>query len=1026
MWLSDTSIKQPVFITMVVAAIIVLGAISYTRLPVDLYPDISVPVVVVRTLYPGAGPEDMESLVSKPIEEALGSLNGVDTVRSTSSESLSLVVVGFRMEYPARRAADDVRERLASIRDSLPRDIREPVVLRFDPAMLPILTFGIAARDASRGPEELRRLAEDTIKPRLERLEGVAGVEVSGGLEREAQVELSLDRLLAYRVAVPQVVAAIKAENLSLPAGRLSEGQQELLLRTSGEFKGLDEIGSVIVGGPPGLPVYLRDVATIKEGFKEVRSLTRLDGRESVVLSLRKQSGSNTIEVAERARREMKRLLQDYPDLEIAVGFDQSTYIRQVTDATMENLILGGILATLVVFFFFRDVRNTLVTVIGLPMIVIGTFGVLYFMKFSLNMITLMALSLSIGMLIDDAIVVRENIFRHMERGSHPREAASQGTAQIALAVMATTFTIVAVFFPIAFATGLVGIFLRDFGWTVSVAVLISLFEAFTLAPMLSAYFFRPMQEEPERRGVRGFLEGWGDLYRYLDRGYRRLLGWALGHRWQVVSVGLLAFLASLVVLPFMTRAFVTPFDRGEFEISLELPPGAALSETDRMARRAEEILFQQPEVAHVFTTVGVEEGGGERASLYVQLKRKGETPAFQQRMRGLMEGLGKLAFTSEETANMPGATTAVASAVLGRPVQINIRGSSFQELDRASQQTLDLLRDVPGIVDLDRSVKPGKPELRLEVDRARASDLGISTALVGTSLRTLVNGEVASKLRRGGEELDILVRLRPEDRSRAEDILSLTLPSPKGGFVPLGSITKLRSATSPSQIERENMERQVVVGANYYGRPLEQVQREAATRLRELRLPPGYSFRFAGQAELQEESFSSLTFSLGLSVIFIYMVLASQFGSFVHPFTIMLALPLAVVGGLSALLLTGKNLDVVSMIGVILLMGLVTKNAILLVDFTNRLRREGLERNEAILTAGPIRLRPILMTTLAMIFGMLPIALGLGAGSEMRAPMGITVIGGLVTSTLLTLVVVPVVYTLLDDLGRRIRGKGP
>ncbi|MDP2726413.1 MAG: efflux RND transporter permease subunit, partial [Dehalococcoidia bacterium] len=576
----------------------------------------------------------------------------------------------------------------------------------------------------------------------------------------------------------------------------------------------------------------------------------------------------------------------------------------------------------------------------------------------------------------------------------------------------------VAVFLPVAFTGGITGQFMRDFGLTVAVAVLISLVEALTLAPMLSAYFFKPVvrQDKAEKRHRLPLMSAWGRLYEGINQGYRPVLAWSLRHRALVIIIGVVSFASSLAILPRLGTAFVGEMDQGRFEMGLQLPPGTTLAETDRVARQTEEILFQQPEVSNVFTTVGSSQGSAEKASFFVELKGRGHIQVVQQRLRGLLKGLGKASFQSSSSSMTGG--SAIADSVQGKPIQINIRGKTTEELDTLSQEAIALIQDVPGLVDLDRSIQSGQPEVRFAINRTKAADLAISTAQIAAPLRTLVNGETASHLRQGTKETDIVVRLRPEDRARLADILALTIPSPKGSQVPLRTLVTTSQTAGPSQIEREERQYQVIIGANYYGRSQGEVVNDITSRLKSLQMPQGSSLRFAGEAELMQQSFTALGVALGLSVIFIYMVLASQFGSFVYPLSIMVAMPLALVGAFAGLLVTGKNLDLTSMLGIILLMGLVAKNSILLVDFTNTLRRRGIERNEAILTAGPIRLRPIMMTTVAMIAGMMPLALGLGSGAEFRAPMGIAVIGGLITSTLLTLVVVPVVYTLIDDLG--------
>ncbi|MCL5026181.1 MAG: efflux RND transporter permease subunit [Chloroflexi bacterium] len=1016
MRLADLSINQPVFITMIVIVVLVVGAISFLGMGLDLFPDVSLPVVAVQTAYPGASPEEVESLVSKPIEEALASLNRVQAVRSTSSEGLSTVIVEFDMDYSSRAATEDVRERVATVRPLLPSDVLDPSIARYDPASMPILIFAISDRRGVMAPAELRAASEKVVQPRVERVDGVASVSIAGGLEREIHVDLDLNRVRAHNIPVQQIVGAIKAENLNLPGGRLTQGQNERLIRTAGEFRSVEEIETVQVPRAQGPSVLLRDLASVSEGYKEARVLSRLNGRDAVTMWVRKQAGTNTVRVADGVKKQLSALQQTRPDLSFTVVADQSTFTRDSSNDVMMSLVFGGLLAALVVLLFFRDVRNTLVTVAGLPMIIFGTFAAMKLLGLSLNMITLMALSISVGMLIDDAIVVRENIFRHTERGEDPRVAASAGTAEIALAVMATTFTIVAVFGPIAFVTGIAGKFFREFGLTVVMAVLISLFEAFTLAPMLSAHFFKAIPPEKRARG-----SATGGFFGRVRDGYRALLAWSLRYRAVVVFVSLAVFAASVMAFSMLGQAFMAQPDTGEARISLELPPGSSLAQTDEATRRVEGILLSQPELEYVFSQVGSSDSGVDQATVYLKVKRIGQTAGFVKRIRPMMSAIPDLTYTIDDTGGIS-MGAGVMMTVRGRPLQINVQGQNFEDLDRASQMIVDALKAIPGTVDVGRSLTAGKPEAQVRVDRALAADLGVNTGQVGATVRTLVNGETASKFRTPDKDYDIVVRLREDDRQDFEDILQLPLATTKGNQIPLGTVAAISSTVGPTQIDREDRQRQIVVGAGYQGRDLGEVIADARKALARMELPAGVGVAFSGQAKYLEDMMQALMIALVLSVVFIYMVLGSQFGSFVQPLVIMLSLPLSIVGAAGALLVTGKSLDMMAFIGVIMLMGLVTKNAILIVDFINNRRRAGMERNEAILVAGPIRLRPILMTTLAMIFGMTPIALGLGAGAELRSSMAVTVIGGLVTSTALSLLVVPVAYTLVDDVVRRLR----
>lgn len=1022
MWLSDLSIRQPVLITMAMLAVMVIGGFLYRQMAVDLFPDVSVPIVAVQTVYPGATPEEVERSVTKPIEDAVASINGVDVVRSVSMDSVSQVVIDFQMDLDGKTCADEVRTRVATIRNALPEDVEEPVIGRWDPSSSPILSYAIADKSGKRPPEELRKLADDILKPRIERVSGIAAAEVNGGRVRQVNVTLSLDKLESYGVPPQQIIQAIAADNIDIPGGRLTNQQSEEMLSTKGEVRSLSELGDVPILSQPGLAsVRLRDVATISEGFAESRGESRLNGKDSVVVNVFKQSGTNTVLIADAVKAEVERLEQEYTDLDFAATFDQSTFTRESVEDIQISLLLGAVLAALVVLLFFRDIRNTLVTIAGLPVIILGTMAALSVLGISLNLISMMALSLSVGMLIDDAIVVRENIFRHMERGDEPKVAASHGTAEIALAVLAVTSTIVAVFLPMAFTGGLAGKFFRDFGITVAVAVVISLIEAFTLAPMLSAYFFKRIETTNEGGGKRSILER---FFQGLNIHYRRVLEWSLGHRGVIVVVSIVVFASSLLVLRALPMSFLPEADRGQFSIDIEMAPGAPLSQTDNAARVVEGVLLADSTCQYVFTTVGSSDGSVEKAKIEVKLRQNGRTDEVIQRLRpNLDQALGDIKFTIDRQSivnELIGGT--VASQAFGRPIQFSIQSDDMATLDRVSAEVVNRLKQTPGITDVDRSLKPGKPQRNITVDRAKAADLGISNAQIGAVVRALVNGQKAGVFRDGEDDLDIMVRLADADRDSVADILRIPMATSRGTQVPLSSLASLIQSSEPTRIQRENRQRQVVIGAGYQGRDSGMVTSDARAVVNSIELPPGTSISVYGVTKYTDQMFQALGLALVMAVLFVYMILASQFGSFIHPLTIMLALPFSVVGALLSLYLGNFHFDMLAMIGVILLAGLVTKNSILLVEFTNQLRRRGLNVSEAILEAGPTRLRPILMTTLAMVFGMIPVAAGIGTGSELRQSMGVSVIGGLIVSTALTLLIVPVAYSLIEDASQRLR----
>ncbi len=1013
------SINNPVLVTMMMLALVVLGLLSFVNLPVDMLPNVSFPVVAISVVYPGASAADVQANITKPIEEVVSSLNGVDTVTSTSQENLALVTVQFSLETNAQQAAQDVQEKVNAIRGTFPRDALSPTVQRFDFTALPIMTLAVSDAAGKSNPEELRRLVDQDIKARLERIDGVAQVNVTGGLQRQIQVQMDLDALRARRLAPQQVTSALAQANVSLPGGKVTQDDQDITLRTPGDFRSLDEINNVVVSNQRGVPIYVRDVAKVVDGYADQETHSRLNGSDSIAISLQKQSGSNTVSVADDIKRQVEKLRQENPNIHIAIASDQSEFIKASVEDSITDLILGGVFAALVVLFFFRDLRNTIVTVIGLPIIMIGTFAVMDYLRLSLNLVTLVALSLAVGLVIDDAIVVRENIFRHMERGKDPKTASLNGTNEVALAVLAMTLTVVSVFLPIAFVSGIVGRFFQSFGLTVTAAVLLSLFEAFTLAPMLSAHWFKQRKLKKEEAAqivtVHERAHGSAELEEaataklgWLDTVYRSALAWTLRHKLVTAGIGALVFVSILACIPFLEFTFFAPTGQNTISAQIQMPPGATLAATDAQAREVEKVFRSFPEVESVFVTVG-SQGAPERATFSVKIKDATQMPKLEPQFRAALANVPGIAFSS-------GGFAGGGTAITARPIQINLQTTgSVQDLVTASDQIMAAIRDVPGVVDLDRSYQPGKPELHIDVDRDKAARLGLSTAAVGATVRTLINGDIASRYRDPGREADIVVRLRPQDRSRLTDILDLSLTTMTGQVVPLRNVATLSNASGPTALERLNREPKISVGANVLGRAQQSVADDIQARINQLQLPPGVTVQFGGQVQQFNESFQSLFISLLLSVVFVYMVLASQFGSFTQPLVMMLALPLSLLGAFLALLLTHTPFDMTAMIGIVMLFGLVTKNSILLVDFANRLRKGGMARDQALLAAGPIRLRPVLMTSLALILGSLPVALGLGAGGSFRQPLALVVIGGLITSTILTLLLVPTAYALLD-----------
>jgi hydrophobe/amphiphile efflux-1 (HAE1) family protein len=1010
MWISDTSIKRPVFATMVIVSFMVLGIVSLGRLGIDLFPEVNFPFVNVQIVYPGAGPEEVETLVTRPIEDAVAGINGVKRVISTSTEGLSMVGIELRLEIDPQAATAEVREKVAAIRQRLPEQIKDPTIQRFDVSALPIATYAVGS--ASLPSDVIRRMVEDDVKPLLGQIDGVAAIEVNGGNVRELQVNLDPRRLEALNIPITEVAAKLAADNLDVPGGQVRRDGKAVSLRTEGQYETAAEIENVILRSTGGSTIRVKDVGVVVDGYADRLSTTRLNGEDAVSFSVRKQSGANTVDVQRKLDAALQKAAPSFPALEIrTVHTDAEGIIENVTDVR-GHILFGGLMAVLVVFVFMRDWRSTAITALALPTSVIATFFFMYAVGFTINMMTLMALSLVIGILIDDAVVVRENIYRHMEHGEDPFTAARNGTSEIGLAVMATTFTILAVFLPVGFMTGIVGQFFKSFALTIAFAVSISLLVAFTLDPMLSSRFVRfiPLEERTRTRTGR-FLERVGGFYDRIDARYHRLLEWALAHPWKLMATAAVVFFASMSTLRVIGTEFVPVQDRGEFAVNVEVPPGTAFEQTVAYVQQVESVVRQEPEVRQIFSTVGFE-GSPLKASLRVKTTKKQERERTVEHikadMRARLKELPLLKLTVADPEFMQGAPTQA-------PLSVYLRGDDMNELARLNEEVVQKVKAVPGAVDVDSTLETGQPEMSAVVNRELATDLGFDVGSVAMQLRGMVEGIVPTRLREDDKEYDIRVRLAPEFRNDFSTIGGTPLYSPTGAMVRSRDIVRFEPEVGPAAIEREQRRRQAKINVELSDRSLGEVTADVRRVMEGIALPANFEWGFAGDVEMMQESAAAMGLALVLATAFIYIVLASQFESFLEPMLIMLSLPLALVGALLAILLTGKNLGMPAMIGVVMLMGLVTKNAILLVDLTNQFVREGMSVKDAILKAGPIRLRPILMTTIAMILGMMPSAMGQGQGSEFRAPISIATIGGLITSTLLTLVVVPVAYLLLS-----------
>jgi HAE1 family hydrophobic/amphiphilic exporter-1 len=1023
--LSGIAIRRPVFTTMLMVGLVVLGLFSYRRLAIDQFPAIDLPIVTVQTTFPGASAEGVEREVTRRLEEAFNPVQGVRNITSVSLEGVSQVIVEFELGRKVDDAAQDLRSKLEGIRRDLPDDIDPPIVQKLDPSAQPIISLALSSTTLP--PVLLTTLADETIRRRLEAVPGVGDVQVSGGAAREVRVYLRPDRLQALGVTVPEVSAALARQNLEVPAGRVRRGTSEQLVRVTGRITSPAQFGDVIVATRNGEPVRVHDVARVEDGSPEERSLALLDGQRAISINILKVSGANTVAVADGVRASLERVQSVLPPgASLRVVRDNSTFIRNSIRDVIRELMTGALLTVLIVMLFLNDWKATAITSLALPVSVISSFIVMLAMGFTLNVLTLMALSLSIGILIDDAIVVIENIVRHREHGADHATAAAEGTREIILAVMATTFSIVAVFVPVAFMRGIIGRFFFAFGITVAWAVLVSLFVSFTLTPMLSATWgVNPHTGGATRNPITRAIAAFNRAFDRLASRYRGVITWALGHRKSTLGIAAASFVAAMMLFPLIGGSFAPDTDQSEFVVQFQTPQGSSLAYTREKSLRIDELLRREPGVAYTFTTIG---GGATgtvtNAEMYVRLTPPHERARTQQDMMVVARRLVATVFGVRSQVLVPSGIGGAQA-----PLQVEIRGPETPELQRLSAEGLRALADAPGLADLKSSIGDPRPEWRIELDRDVANQIGVDLSQISTTLRPLMAGQTATRWEDPtGEERDVVVQVAPEQRQSVDDIASVPVPTASRGAsgtatVPLRSIARISSSAAPAEIDRKNLERFVAIsGSNAPGVSISEASTTLRARLATLRLPPGYSINLGGQTQQLAETGGYVLETLSLAVILIFLILASQFESLTQPFAIMLSLPLSLVGVLLALLVTRSTLNIMSMIGIIMLMGLVTKNAILLIDNANERRRAGANRTTALIEAGAVRLRPIMMTTAAMIAGMLPVALALGEGGTFRAPMARAVIGGLITSTLLTLVVVPVAYTFVDGFGERVR----
>jgi hydrophobic/amphiphilic exporter-1 (mainly G- bacteria), HAE1 family len=1026
--LAEISIKRPALITSLVTLMFIAGWINLRKMPVDLFPDVTFPVVVLQVVYPGASPEDMEKLVSKPLEDELGSLSGLDKIQSSNSESFCFIVMQFKMGTDIKDSEQQVRQRLSNVRRLLPKEIEEPVVRRFDPADQPVFQIALISELP---PADIYDIAYNLVKPRFETLPGVGQVSISGGTKKEVQVSVDQKKLQERKLSLLQIAEKIRSTSQDVPLGKIDTGKSETVLRATGEFSSLKDLENVSVSFfGSDRSVLLKEVATVEEGVAEQDTSSRIRVKSeewlpqsSVFLSIFKQSGENTIAVVDAAQKQLpliNSLLKEKSlKAQLTVVRDGAWPIRANVSDVTESILIGIFLCVVVVFFFLGSGKSTVITALAIPNSLFGGFILMNLMGFSINVLSLLALSLAVGLLIDDAIVVRENIFRHKEMGKSALKAALEGTQEVTMAVIATTLVVIAVFGPIGFLHGIVGQFFKQFGLTVVFTMIISTFDAFTVAPMLSAYW-GAHHEEVKKNFLYKMVKAFDRFQTELEVVYVKILRWVLAYKGVVVSLGIGSFFLSLLLVGWIPKTFMPTPDNGEFIITLELPTGSSLTVTDTFSKKIEEVLTQDPAVEFISSTLGIlgSQRGGNLGSLYIKLLPKKERPQavstsqVKERIRSNLEPFQKEGTLLIGDFNPVGTTDKI--------VNLHLKGEDLVILSEYAEKLKARASKISGFTDVDVNYRSGKPEYHIVFHRVQAESLGVSTVTAGAELRARVEGVVPAQYRLGDSEYDIRVRLKNSQRDIRQNLNEVKIPNANFNMIPLSKVASGQQTQGFSQINRLNKSRFISLSGNIGSQgALAQIVEDLEKVIQqepEYALPLGVTYRFEGQAQDMKDLFENMLLAMGLGIILVYLVLASLYESYITPLTILLALPLAVSGALVALFIFQKSLDIFSMIGFVMLLGVVAKNSILLVDYAQQLIYSGTEREKALIESGRVRLRPILMTSFALIAGILPIAIGLNEASSQRTSMGVAIIGGLISSTGLSLIVVPAAFGYIDD----------
>ncbi len=1026
-WLAEICVKRPVFATMLILSLVVVGAFSFLSLGVDLFPKIDFPTITITVVNPGASPQEIETEITDKIEEAVNTISGIDELRSTSIEGISQVFVAFVLEKDVNVAAQEVENRVQTVIPNLPETAKQPTVQKLDTDAAPVLRISISAPTSLR---EVTEIAKNRVKERIESVNGVGQITIIGGQERQINVWVDPDKMRSYNVTAAEISAALRIQNIEFPSGRIDEGQTETAVRTVGKIQKPEQFDDVVVATRGGYQVKVKDIGYTEDGGAETRSEARLNGQPAVTLIVSKQSGQNTVAVAREIKTRLKEIELTLPKgFQMRVIGDNSIFIENSLHAIEEHLILGSILASIVVFLFLWSFRTTFIAALAIPTSIISTFALVYAMGYTLNSITMLSLTLMVGIVIDDAIVVLENIYRFVEeKGMNPFQAAIEGTREIGLAVLATTLSLMAVFVPIGFMQGIVGKFMSSFGLTASFAVGVSLIVSFTLTPMLAARLIKPKKVKPEtdldkvKGDAANELEkgdshytGW---FRRVDTVYAWMLRFSMGHRWVIITLVVLVFLSIFPLFMFVGKNFLPVDDQSQFEISVRTPEGTSLSASSQSFERIASEIRKMPGVTDTLATVG---GGQQQVvnagTIYVKLSDVGTRSKSQELM--MADARGVLAkFPPELRTSVQIVQAFSGGGFRNANVQFLISGPDIKVLEETSQKILAKMKTIPDAVDVDTTLISGKPELQLEVARDTAADLGVRVGDVSQALNTLVAGQEATTFNAGSDQYDVYVRAINPFRTSEEGLKRMIVPSAKLGWVTLDRVVKTRPGTGPSAIDRTNRQKQVTLLANTKpGGSAASITSAIDSYVKELQLPVGYQTGYVGQSKEMGKAGFYFLLAFMLSFIFMYIVLAAQFESFIHPVTILLTLPLSIPFGIFSLLVMGQTVNIFSGLGLLLLFGVVKKNAILQIDHTNHLRSQGMNRYDAIIQANRDRLRPILMTTIALVAGMIPLVVSRGAGSGTNRSIGVLVVGGQTLCLLLTLLAVPVFYSIFDDL---------